>query len=114
MNNQYNYLVIDDDPISNAMVNIILKNYLKPSGVQLFTNPVAGLECIKNSCLNENTDKSTIVLLDINMPIMSGWDFLFEFEKLNKEIRDQFTIFILSSSIDDKDMERAKMIKSVH
>ena len=49
-----------------------------------------------------------MLFLDINMPIMTGWEFMKEFEKLNTLIKDQIFIYILSSSIDQEDKLKAK------
>jgi len=110
MKNQYNYLVIDDDSHNNLIVNMTLKRYFAPLDINVFTKPLEGLEFIKNM---HGKIRHTILLLDINMPVMSGWDFLGEFEKLDPEIQDQFTICMLSSSVDDRDFTKAKHYKSV-
>ena len=47
-----------------------------------------------------------VIFLDLNMPIMDGWEFLDEFGKLSEE--KDIRIYILSSSVDSRDMERAK------
>jgi len=41
------------------------------------------------------------------MPTMTGWEFLEEFDKLSENIKMQFQIFMLSSSVDPSDIERA-------
>ena len=49
----------------------------------------------------------TVLLLDINMPSMTGWDFLNVFKDYSDDIHQQFITFILSSSVDDIDREKA-------
>lgn len=53
----------------------------------------------------------SVILLDINMPILDGWQFLDEFIKF--EIQKQITIYIVSSSIDDADRTKAASYKEV-
>jgi hypothetical protein len=53
-------------------------------------------------------NEKIIVFLDINMPTMSGWEFLLKFEKYNETIKNQFDIFMFSSSINPADINRAK------
>jgi CheY-like chemotaxis protein len=60
--------------------------------------------------MNEST---SIILLDLNMPIMSGWEFLERFEELDEIIKKQVKIYILSSSVDPRDKERAGKNKDV-
>jgi CheY-like chemotaxis protein len=48
------------------------------------------------------------------MPIMDGWEFLVEYAKLKPEINKPITLFILTSSINDQDIKRAKAIESVN
>jgi CheY-like chemotaxis protein len=113
MKKQYNYLVIDDDPNNNLIINLTLKKYFDPRDIKVFTKPLEGLAFIKNSYLSDNKEPRTILLLDINMPGMSGWDFLIEFEKFDLEIQSHFTICMLSSSVDDRDLSKSKGYKSV-
>lgn len=47
------------------------------------------------------------------MPQLNGWEFLDEFAKMDEHIHQQFTIFILSSSIDSCDREKASANKFV-
>ena len=106
-------MVIDDDPQNNLIVKLTIKKYLNPSEIQIFVDPVEGLECIKNTYFCEVIESRTVLLLDINMPLMSGWEFLDEFEKLDTRVQIQFIIFMLSSSVDDRDFEQAKSCKNV-
>ena len=54
-----------------------------------------------------------IILLDLSMPIMDGWQFLDEFVKINPKIGKKITVFICSSSISPDDVARAKSINAV-
>ena len=54
-----------------------------------------------------------IIFLDINMPIVDGWDFLTAFEKFQTLLPKPVKIFILSSSMDDADVLRSKNHKTL-
>ncbi len=54
-----------------------------------------------------------IILLDISMYDMSGWEFLKEFEKLEENYQSKITIFILTNSISDKDRDIAEQFTSI-
>jgi two-component system chemotaxis response regulator CheY len=108
MSKRYTYIVIDNDSQNNFVVSLVLKQHLDPLEVITFTNPEEGLSYIKESYGTLSNIPRTILLLDINMPEMSCWDFVAEFEKINEDIRTQFSIFLLTSSVDACDYERAK------
>lgn len=54
-----------------------------------------------------------LVFLDINMPMMNGWQFLEEFERLERLLTKDMAIYMVSSSVDERDMLRAKTYKHV-
>jgi CheY-like chemotaxis protein len=54
-----------------------------------------------------------VIFLDLNMPIMNGWEFLDEFEKLQNHNQRKTIIYIISSSIDPRDLERVKNYRQV-
>ncbi|MEZ4799418.1 MAG: response regulator [Flavobacteriales bacterium] len=49
-----------------------------------------------------------IILLDINMPVLDGWQFLDEFIKIKPRLDKEITIYMVSSSVSKTDIERAK------
>ncbi len=72
-----------------------------------FIKPEQGFEYIE-SYKNNEAIIPTVLFLDINMPTMSGWEFLEKFDKLDEKVKEQFSVYITSSSIDDRDIEMAK------
>lgn len=70
-----------------------------------FTSPEEGLSYIETT---PTPNQTHYILLDINMPTMTGWEFLDEYEKLTPGVKQNYTVYILSSSIDERDMERAR------
>lgn len=104
-------LIIDDDEINNTFCKFIITKVGLEGQFQSFTNPEAGLEFVTGILNNKDYDK-IILFLDINMPIMNGWDFLREFEKIYCSQTD-IRIYILSSSISDEDISQAKANKFV-
>ena len=60
---------------------------------------------------NEPETLPEVILLDLSMPVMDGWQFLDEFTKV--KIEKKITIYIVSSSIDPMDYERAKSYNDI-
>ena len=101
------FIVVDDDPLNNMLCTYLIKKAAKDADVKCFEYPAEGLSFISSE-YSSRDKHTTILFLDINMPEISGWDFLEEFDKLSKEIREQFIIYIVSSSVDAAELERAK------
>ena len=102
--------IIDDDPIFifGAKRMMELSNFCK--SFMVFKNRQEAINQLKPIMLN-GKDIPDIILLDINMPIMDGWEFLDEFIKI--EAHKSITIYIVSSSIDPVDLNRAKRYKNI-
>lgn len=95
------FVLIDDDPVSNMLARNIIKRHLPLAEFTEFTDPLAAL-----IYLEKNTEKINL-LLDINMPVLSGWDVLGKIEGFSQEIIDLQRVYIVSSSIDIDDRNRA-------
>lgn len=107
------YIVIDDDVLNNMICKITLEMALGAVQVETFSNAEIALEFIRTNYEDVTDDAVTLILLDINMPIMSGWEFLDSFDAFSDEIKKQFRIYLLSSSVDDRDKEKAKQNRNV-
>ena len=104
-------LAIDDDPIYQYTLPITFD--LTELKVELLAavNGKEGLNALeKLILLNEG---KIAILLDINMPIMNGWEFLKNFDLLNEKFKKNISIFIVSSSIDDVEIEKSRNNKYV-
>ncbi len=102
------FLLVDDNPITNMLTKMVLKKSLGEVHVNDFISPEDGLEFMKPEPIYNPPDGKTILFLDINMPTMSGWEYLEEFELFDASIKEQYNIFILSSSINLNDINLAK------
>ncbi len=99
-----NFILIDDDRIGNALCHILIEMLLPQAGIQLFTNPTEAFEHI--AAKGQDADP-TILLLDIYMQESTGWDWLAQFETLPASTRNQYTVYIMSFSINPADREMA-------
>lgn len=101
------YIVVDDDVTNNLICEYNIKSFDTKVDIELYTQPEKALESIKEF---DKTLKytHTILFLDLNMPTMTGWEFLEAFEKICENIRAHFSIFVLTSSIENFDKEAAR------
>ncbi len=107
MNANFKFVSVDDDSFNNALTIMIIKDTLGEVDIKTYTKPEEALAFIKN------IKSPTVLFLDINMPILTGWSFLEEYEKFSDEVKTNVSIFMLSSSIDNRDKERARQNKNV-
>ena len=101
-----NLYVIDDDKI----YHFLLKNLFKQNGIEVastfFINGSDAIDYIKNNTDNEFLPD--LILLDVNMPIMNGWQFLEEFGKIAQDLSKKPTIYMISSSNNEVDINKSK------
>lgn len=109
-----NIVLVDDDSISNIMNEMVIKDMGVAEEVITCKNGQEALEYVeKNFTLPKGNeegplDTTNLILLDLNMPGMNGFDFLEAFSKLNKIDRESTPIvIILSSSSHEQDVEKA-------
>lgn len=103
--------IIDDDPIFVFGSKILLRNNSFASDYLVCQNGQEALDTIIP--LIESEERlPEVIFLDLNMPIMDGWEFLDEFGKISRE--RGIRIYILSSSVDSRDIERAKKYDMVN
>ncbi len=100
------FMVIDDDLVNNLLCTIVIEEVAPELEIKTFEVAEEGFEYIRKEYL-PNKDL-TILFLDINMPIWSGWEFLDNFQTLDDTIKNHFKIYMLSSSVDPADEQRAR------
>ncbi|MCM5664399.1 response regulator [Galbibacter mesophilus] len=95
--------LIDDDPITIFSVKKLIEVTRITENVISFNN---GIEALKHYRNENNTIFPELILLDLNMPIIDGWEFIDNFSKL--EISKTTYIYILTSSINPEDVNKVK------
>ena len=104
--------IIDDDNIYINLVKKIIEIKKLSEKVIVFKNGKEALDFFIKSIKNPE-DIPEVVLLDLNMPIMDGWQFLQEFIKIKDDFIKKINLYVVSSSIDQRDVNRAKSIEVV-
>ncbi|MGB5229057.1 MAG: response regulator [Eudoraea sp.] len=102
-----NVCIIDDDPILIYGIKRLMKEVNFGDDILVYNN---GKDAINGLRLNLEEGKKlpSIIFLDLNMPIMNGWDFLEDFCKIGESELKNTTIYIISSSVDPRDLIRIK------
>ena len=111
MNTNLKFIIVDDDPFNNRICSMIIKGTLGEADIQSFTLPEEALSFIQNEYSGMLVP--VILFLDINMPTLTGWEFLEKYENFNEKIKEKITIYILSSSIDQPDKDKADANKYI-
>ena len=106
--------IIDDDKIYVNLVKKIIEIKKLSENLLIFKNGLEALEYFKVILSNMTEDKlPDIIFLDLNMPVMDGWEFLGEFIKIKNNFDKKITLYVVSSSIDPRDLERARSFNLV-
>ncbi|GMQ29611.1 response regulator [Algoriphagus confluentis] len=94
--------LVDDDPINNLINRRLLGKVGISDRILEF---LSGEEAL-NALGKQPAEHTLLILLDINMPVMNGWEFLDKYQMVFPNRKDK--ILILSSSIDFQDRQKAK------
>lgn len=99
--------LIDDDDIFVFLTKKAIQTTNLVESIKVFGNGLDAIKFLRENC-NDTYNLPEIILLDLSMPIMDGWQFLVEFTKLAPKIDKKIIIYICSSSISPSDVLLAK------
>lgn len=110
---KHNVCLIDDDKVYQFTAKMILEATGLTSSIKTFFN---GKEAIDFLLIPENQQVGIlpdVIFLDINMPVMNGWNFLQAFEEMKHILPKNIIVYVVSSSVDESDIQKSKSFKTV-
>ncbi|WP_345949776.1 MULTISPECIES: response regulator [unclassified Mucilaginibacter] len=101
-------LLIDDNYIDNFVTRRILESSHFAETIIVQQSATDAITAIREGSL-----KPDVIFLDLRMPLMNGFEFLQEYDKLKEQDKTAAKIFMLSSSLDPVDVKRSDQNKYI-
>lgn len=100
-------LLVDDDNNDNFFHKRTLEKTGIAETVEVVYTGVEALDYLQKSAPPSDKAHPNIIFLDINMPVMNGWEFLNEYEQLPETTRANTLVIMLTTSLNPSDKKRA-------
>jgi CheY-like chemotaxis protein len=108
--NKLHFIVVDDSKLDCFIAEKIIQNTGRCESVRTFQQASDALAYIQELPAH---NPGTILFIDIQMPVMNGFEFVEAFEQLPQDIKSAYIIYMLSSSINENDIAKVKGYPSV-
>jgi CheY-like chemotaxis protein len=102
---ELSFIIIDDTELDHFIARKMITNANRDFKVKSFLDAQQALDYIVTD-EHDSVIKVILIFLDIYMPLMNGFEFVEEFEKLDQAIQDKYYIVALTSSIEVSDINR--------
>lgn len=104
--------LIDDDPIFVHLTKKIINSTNCQYAISEFTDGEIAIHHLAE--IQDQMERlPDVIFLDLNMPVMDGWEFLNEYNELSSKIKKNIALFIVTSSISPQEVERSKTYRTV-
>ncbi len=107
-----NVLLVDDDSIYQFIARKTLEATGLTEKINVCSNGEEAYRFLENNQENVN-ELPDVILLDVNMPVMNGWEFLHAFKNLQSPAIKHIPIFLVTSSVNDADINYSQQFSNV-
>ena len=104
--------IVDDDQIYQVTSKKMIERINATNNILIFSNGEEAFHFLLQT-VSDTDALPDIIFLDVNMPYMDGWQFLEAFETIKFRLPKKITIYVISSSVSETDIQRAKKIPTV-
>lgn len=113
MKNHFNVCIIDDDDIYQFTIVKTIKALGLAKKIMVFSDGEEAKDFMLDNIKN-NYELPDVIFLDNNMPIMDGFQFMEEYVKFKPQLDKKITVYMVSSSVDPVDIERANNVSEIN
>ncbi|MCM4151099.1 response regulator [Arenibacter sp. N53] len=100
-------LLVDDDDATNFIHNYVIKEAGFAEHIKVVENGQEALDYLKSKNEKEYL-RPNLIFLDINMPVMDGWEFLEQYKHLDEELQGHMMVVMITTSLNPDDKLNAK------
>ena len=106
-------MLLDDDEVNNFICSSIIQKSIPESRVISFLIGKQGLDYLESLLGKNDYNLPDLIFVDINMPVMNGWEFLDRYKKIANRFNKKIVLMMLTASMSDKDVKKAKTYEIV-
>ena len=104
-------LLVDDDRATNFLNKLLLDKMGVADTIKTARNGMEAMDYLMRAFQGErDCPVPDLICLDINMPMVNGWEFLERYEPMPDDFKKSITVLMLSTSLRQEDIERAKQL----
>jgi CheY-like chemotaxis protein len=103
-------LLVDDDQTTNYLNKLLINRLVMSDKLLVALNGQEALEMVKAHCRDASPDCPALILLDVKMPVMDGFQFLAAYDELPLPEKQAIIIVMLTTSLHPQDVDRVQQL----
>ena len=106
------FIIVDDSELDCFIARKIIKQKDESIKVNAYLDATVALSQIKEGAIPDQ-DEFIVILLDLQLPVMNGFEFMEEFQKLPQSTQEKYVVYVLSSTVNQSDISRVCSFRNV-